>query len=197
MTFFRALIPVFAITACQEHDSNIGKNHPDAQTSAGDDATLSDAANTTPPPACTGTTRFAMNGPAMSMHIESTSAPEFMTGGSNGQIVGAHGALTNGTFFSLRRDGDFSDGDLESLMTYDVSQYPYNILFSTAPTPHEGCEGTSGCKDWLAVAGMFKVTEIGPVYRATFTLSMLGEGDSPGGAPIAGSVTGCFAIPQP
>ena len=192
----RTLFALLAVTAC-EHDSSVGHDQPDAQSSTSGDAKAADAATSQPPAVCTGTTKFAMNGPMASQHHETSETPAFMYGGDADQIVGAFGALAGGMFFSMRRDGDFSDGHLETVTSYDVSQYPYNILFSTAPVAHEGCEGTPSCSDWVAVAGTYTVTQVMPVYRGTFTLSMLREGDSPSGTPIPGSVAGCFAIPNP
>ena len=194
MCSFRFALALVLLAACN-HDSSVGSNHPDAPSSPDSGSGGSDSMQQ--PVECTGTKLFAMNGPVVAAHIEATKPLMFVLGGQTNDVMGARGELTDGTFFYMRRDGDFGDGDLAQIGNYDVSQYPYNIQFSHAPVAHEGCESTPGCADWLAVSGTFSVTQVQPVYRATFTLSMLCEGDSPGGTPITGSVTGCLAVPNP
>ena len=113
------------------------------------------------------------------------------------RIIGFQGTTARGEAFTFRRDGDFSDGDLEDLRSYDVSNYPYNILYFEGPVGAD-CEDGGGCSGFLAVAGSFVVEAVHPVYKATFQLSSLqeSEGDG-GGADIVGAVTGCLAVPNP
>jgi hypothetical protein len=112
-----------------------------------------------------------------------------------GKIIGFSGALGSGDEFLFRRDGDYSDGDIQDIGTYDVSTYPHNFVFMSGPEISE-CESADNCGGFYALDGFFTVTQLTPRYEATFRFTSLheGGGEDPG-APMAGEVTGCLSVP--
>ncbi len=139
--------------------------------------------------------RFALNG---AFHASSKDAVLYEN--SKGGIVGLAGTV-GASQFLFRRDGDLGDGDFESVTTYDVSQYPYNVVYVESPML-AGCENSGGasCSGFYALAGAFTVTQVSPTYKATFSLRMLRDGaaiEGTPGSPMDGEVTGCIQMPNP
>ena len=94
----------------------------------------------------------------------------------------------------LRRDGDVSEAAFTVPGIFDVSKYPNNVYVVRGQVSGETFQ-----EGFIALAGTLTVTDVRPVLRATFHLESLHvntnvEGEL-GGAPIAGVVDGCIAVP--
>jgi hypothetical protein len=114
----------------------------------------------------------------------------------SGKLIGFEATMGNDTLWLLR-DGDFSDGDFESVQTYDVSAYPYNLNYIRATTGTDCGEGFgNSCKGFHATGGTLTVTATtpSPVFMAHFQISGLFT-DSTKSEPVAGNVLGCLAVP--
>ena len=147
-------------------------------------------------PVCgAGGVRFVVSGT-----FSASSKDAMLYKNNSGGIIGLGGTV-GASQFLFRRVGDLADGDLASVTTYDVSQYPYNLGYVASPML-SGCEMSGGinCSGFYALGGTFAVTKLSPTYEATFSLNMLHDGAAIEGTPgilIAGAVTGCVSIPNP
>ena len=115
-------------------------------------------------------------------------------------ILGIQGTV-DGTPFVFERAGDASEANLGELRTYDASTYPYNMRYLQIDNvaPGAACDSApDACSGFLALAGTFTVTELTPTYAATFSLTMLEEGNiEVPGTPVEGDVRGCIRVPSP
>lgn len=146
---------------------------------------------------CAGDVRFSMTG---AFNRTSTDAELLVWDGEVPGILGIRGTV-DGTPFVFERAGDVGDGNLGEQRTYDVASYPYNMRYLQVDNvaPGAACDSApDACSGFLAFAGTFTVTELAPTYAATFSLSMLEEGNiEVPGTPLEGDVSGCIRVPSP
>ncbi len=129
-------------------------------------------------------TRLILTGAFESRSTSVVASPR--AGGVEG-VVGGTDDEGRGLLFG--RAADRGDAVFTAPGSFDVSDYPNNVQF--------GRVEASGPVGFIALAGVLTITEVRPVLRGTFEVRELHERSEaePVGDPIAGTVSGCMAVP--